>query len=102
MIHAYGQEYVVYCSCQHLRRVVSHSRATHVQNEDGSLVLLSARHARQREAVARRLLTPSKNPALQGTCKKVREQLLIDVLSWLSKVSLFFFVKVLFDLSHPF
>ena len=48
-----------------------YSSATHVQNEDGSLVLLSGRNPRQREAVAKRLLTPSKDPTLQGTGKKV-------------------------------
>ena len=46
-------------------------RATHVQNEDGSVVLLSASNPRQRNAIAKRLLTPSKEGSLGGAAKKV-------------------------------
>ena len=46
-------------------------RATHVQNEDGSVVLLSASNPRQRNAIAKRLLTPSKEGSLGGATKKV-------------------------------
>ena len=46
-------------------------RATHVQNEDGSVVLLSASNPRQRDAIAKRLLTPSKEGSLGGAAKKV-------------------------------
>ena len=46
-------------------------RATHVQNEDGSVVLLSATNPRQRNAIAKRLLTPSKEGSLGGATKKV-------------------------------
>ena len=48
-----------------------HYRATHVQNEDGSVVLLSATNHRQRNAIAKRLLTPSKEGSLGGATKKV-------------------------------
>ena len=46
-------------------------RATHVQNENGSVVLLSASNPRQRNAIAKRLLTPSKEGSLGGAAKKV-------------------------------
>ena len=46
-------------------------RATHVQNEDGSVVLLSAINPQQRNAIAKRLLTPSKEGSLGGASKKV-------------------------------
>ena len=46
-------------------------RATHVQNEDGSVVLLSASNPCQRNAIAKRLLTPSKEGSLGGAAKKV-------------------------------
>ena len=47
------------------------SRATHVQNEDGSLVLLNGSQPHQRKAVAKKLLTPSKSGAHFGSSKKV-------------------------------
>ena len=46
--------------------------ATHVQNEDGSVVLLSASNSRQRTAIAKKLLTPSKDGKMGGAMKKVR------------------------------
>lgn len=52
--------------------VVADFRATHVQNEDGSVVLLSAINSQQRNAIAKRLLTPSKEGSLGGASKKVR------------------------------
>lgn len=47
------------------------SSATHVQNEDGSVVLLSAHNLRQRSAIAKKLLTPSKESSFGGASKKV-------------------------------
>ena len=47
------------------------SSATHVQNEDGSVVLLSAHNPRQRSAIAKKLLTPSKESSFGGASKKV-------------------------------
>ena len=47
------------------------SSATHVQNEDGSVVLLSAHNPRQRSAIAKKLLTPSKDSSFGGASKKV-------------------------------
>ena len=46
-------------------------RATHVQNEDGSLIMLNASNPRQRKAVAKKLLTPSKSGTHFGSTKKV-------------------------------
>ncbi len=45
--------------------------ATHVQNEDGSVVLLSASNSQQRIAIAKKLLTPSKGGKMGGATKKV-------------------------------
>ena len=45
-------------------------RATHVQMEDGSVVLLHAQRPAQRLALARRLLTPGKPGSTLGACKK--------------------------------
>ena len=47
------------------------SSATHIQNEDGSVVLLSAHNPRQRSAIAKKLLTPSKESSFGGASKKV-------------------------------
>lgn len=47
------------------------SRATHVQNENGFVVLLSPSNERQRVAIAKKLLTPSKEGVLGGATKKV-------------------------------
>lgn len=45
-------------------------RATHVENEDGSTVILSKDNMTQRRAIARRLLTPSSAAgAWRGTKK---------------------------------
>ena len=49
-----------------------HSSATHVQNEDGSLVLLRAEKDLQRRGIANTLLTPPLRTAgLDGIPKKV-------------------------------
>ena len=63
-----------YEHCLYVIHVHVH-RATHVQNEDGSVVLLSASNPRQRNAIAKRLLTPSKEGSLGGAAKKVRCEL---------------------------
>lgn len=52
-----------------------HPGATHVQNEDGSVVLLNPRNPRQRSAIAKRLLTPSKDSPRGGAGKKVYRHL---------------------------
>ena len=46
-------------------------RATHVQMEDGSVVLLHPQRPAQRVALARQLLTPGKPGAAKGAGKKV-------------------------------
>ena len=45
--------------------------ATHVQNEDGSVILLNPSNLRQRMAIAKKLLTPSKDVSQGGATKKV-------------------------------
>ena len=45
-----------------------------MQNEDGSVVLLSANNSRQRMALAKQLLTPSKDGNLGGARKKVHKE----------------------------
>lgn len=52
-------------------------RATHVQLEDGSLVLLNPQRPAQRMALARQLLTPGKHGSTRGVPKKVRSLLSI-------------------------
>ena len=59
-------------------------RATHVQNEDGSVVLLSATNPRQRNAIAKRLLTPSKEGPMGGATKKVCVHNVLNVRVWWS------------------
>lgn len=59
-------------------------RATHVQNEDGSVVLLSATNPRQRNAIAKRLLTPSKEGPMGGATKKVYVHNVLNVRVWWS------------------
>lgn len=57
-------------------------RATHVEFEDGSKVILNSKNINQRKAIARRLLTlPSvhalaNNPAMMGANKKVYRHLI--------------------------
>ena len=46
-------------------------RATHVQLEDGSVVLLHPQRRAQRMALARQLLTPGKPGTTRGASKKV-------------------------------
>ena len=46
-------------------------RATHVQNEDGSVVLLNPHNPRQRQAIAFKLLAPGKEGDTAGATKKV-------------------------------
>lgn len=45
--------------------------ATHVQSEDGSLILLNNRNFMQRLGLARRLLAPDKSESLKGSTKRV-------------------------------
>lgn len=47
------------------------SRATHVQMEDGSVILLHSQRPTQRLAISRQLLTPGKTGCTRGTSKKV-------------------------------
>ena len=42
-----------------------------MQNEDGSVILLSGSNSRQRVAIAKKLLTPSKEGKMGGATKKV-------------------------------
>jgi DNA-directed RNA polymerase I subunit RPA1 len=49
--------------------------ATHVQNEDGSLILLNPRNSLQRRGLANRLLAPNKLDSIQGTIKIVYRHL---------------------------
>ena len=42
-----------------------------IENEDGRKVILSASNQTQREAIAKRLLTPSTNEKPVISCKKV-------------------------------
>jgi len=62
--------------------ILSAHRATHVEFEDGSKVILNSRNINQRKAIARRLLTPpsahtlATNPAMLGTNKKVYRHLI--------------------------
>ena len=57
-------------------------RATHVEFEDGSKVILNSKNINQRKAIARRLLTPpsahalATNPAMMGANKKVYRHLI--------------------------
>ena len=46
-------------------------RAVMIENEDGRKVILSASNQTQREAIAKRLLTPSTNEKPLISCKKV-------------------------------
>jgi DNA-directed RNA polymerase I subunit RPA1 len=48
-----------------------HPGATHVQMEDGAVVMLQPHRPAQRLALARQLLTPSKPGSARGACKKV-------------------------------
>ncbi len=50
-------------------------RATHVQNEDGSLLLLNPRNITQRQGIAKRLLAPDKISPSGGVAKKVYRHL---------------------------
>ena len=48
------------------------SSATHVQNEDGSLILLNAKNLYHRQGIAKRLLAPNKIGSSNGATKKVQ------------------------------
>ena len=63
----------------------SHS-ATHIQMEDGFLVLLHANRPAQRLALAKRLLTPAKHGSSRGAAKRVRGRadFGMDLVQWSS------------------
>ena len=64
-VHVHGKQGVLrYCNW-------SLFRATHVQSEDGSLILLNNRNFIQRLGLARRLLAPDKLESSKGSTKKV-------------------------------
>ena len=66
---------IVYLMCTLSLRFVNallfFFRATHVQNEDGSVVLLNPHNPRQRQAIAFKLLAPGKEGDTGGATKKV-------------------------------
>eukprot|EP00795_Rhopilema_esculentum_P016610 gene16610-8039_t len=67
-------------NCQKLRTAVTngpnnHPGAVMVEHEDGRKVILSATNKSQREAIAKRLLTPVTNEKPQLGCKKVYRHL---------------------------
>lgn len=65
LVHIHAQQGVLrYCNCFLFR-------ATHVQSEDGSLILLNSRNFTQRLGLARRLLAPDKLESSKGSTKKV-------------------------------